>query len=476
MKFFRLFLPVTALSLTSAMVACGDDLSGIGESISSGEAIIYVDTMTYDLDARTIDNKRFDSRSGIMLLGNLDVPEYGRLNCSFVTRMMCAAALPNGIDTVPLERIDSCKLRLFIEKAGITGDSLAPQQLSVYQLNKQLPSGITNEFNPEGYYDPSDMLARENYTLTTRALSDSLMNKNQESAFVFVDADLPAEMAKDVISKYRTDPQIFAWPQSFAQYFPGMYMEQSFGKGCVASVNQIAFFVFYHNLRTTTSTVDGDTVTKTEKVPYNNMIFITSPEVLSSNNISYTVSDYITNLIEKEGKTVITTPGGYTTRFTFPAREIIKDYRDKDHNLSIISNLLMNIPAESMANDYGIGVVPNLLMVKSSEVDDFFNNNKLPDNKTSFTAIYDSVNKRYQFNTLRQYLLALLEKDTITDDDVDFSLIPVYINTESSTNSYTGSTISYTIGVVPYTIKPTMTMLDMQKAQIVFSFSSQIIK
>lgn len=472
----RLFLPFSAFVLAAGMIACNEDMSGIGGSITTGEATIYIDTMTYDLQAHAIDNKSFDSRSGSMLLGNLDVPEYGSLNCSFVTRMMCAATLPVGIDTVPLERIDSCKLMLLVDKAGIAGDSLAPQQMTIYRLNKQLPSDINNEFNPEGYYDPSDILSRKNYTLTQRALSDSTFIADYPNVYIVLETKLPQEMAKDVVEKYRTEPSIFAWPQSFAQYFPGMYVEPSFGKGCVASIYRIRFVIYYHNLITTTSTVDGETVTKTTKKTIDIPIFTTAPEVLSSNNVTYKVSDYIRDLIENEGKTVITTPGGYTTRFTFPAREIIQDYRDKEHNLSIISNLLMNIPAESMTNDYGIGVVPTLLMIKTSEVDEFFRENKLADNKTSFTAAYDSTNKRYQFNALREYLLSLLAKDVITDDDLDFSLIPVYLQTEQNYNSYYGTSSSTVTGVVPYTIRPTMTMLDMDKAQVVFSFSSQIVK
>jgi len=475
MKSSRLFLPLSSVALACGIIACGDDLSGIGGSITAGEATINVDTMVYNLNAEAIENTNFDSRSGTLLLGNLNVPEYGMLNCSFVTRLMCAAALPERIDTIPIERIDSCKLVFYVDKNGIAGDTLAPQQFSVFKLNKQLPSGITNEFDPEGYYDPSAVFTRKNYTLTSRASSDSLMLESYKLSYIPIPSSLPTQMAKDVISQYRENPDVFSWPQNFAQYFPGLYVQSSFGKGCVASIMQISFVVYYHNVSSTTATVDGETVTTTKDVPGYATIFITAPEVLSSNNITYTVSDYIKNLIA-QGKSVITTPGGYTTKFTFPAREIIKNFRDKQHNLSIISNLLMNIPAESMTNDYGIGVVPNLLMVKTSEAADFFKNNSLPDNKTSFTATYDAVNMRYQFNTLRDYILSLLEKDVITDDDVNFSLIPIYVQTETETNSYYGTTTTYTTGVVPYTIKPTMTMLDMEKATIVFSFSSQIIR
>ena len=184
------------------------------------------------------------------------------------------------------------------------------------------------------------------------------------------------------------------------------------------------------------------------------------------------VSDQIKDRIA-QGETIITTPGGYVSKFKFPAKEIIEKYKDSDRNLSIISGLSMSIPAEVVENDYGLGIAPYMMVIKTSEIDKFFAENKIPDNKTSFYAQYDSTNKRYYFSTLRTYLLDLIEKGTITDDDVDFSLIPVQITTESNESYY--NTTTYVTKCVPYTFYPTMTKLDTQNAQIVFTFSSQVI-
>lgn len=249
-------------------------------------------------------------------------------------------------------------------------------------------------------------------------------------------------------------------------------IESSFGKGLIANLAGINFNIYYHNLEKTTQVEDGDTTTVMKPSPASVTVLTTAPEVLSSNNISYEVSDKIREMIA-EGKTIITTPGGFTTRFTFPAKKIIEDYKDKGHNLSIISNLTMNVPAKAVDNDFGLGVAPYMLMIKTSEIDDFFSKGRLPDNKTSFSSTYDYTNGRYRFNALREYILNLIKKGEIEDDDVDFSFVPVYIGYD---NGEQNDTQSFVTKCLPYTFAPTMTELDTKNSTIIFSFSSQLIE
>lgn len=451
--------------------SCDDDLSGIGSSITSGDVKIFVDSLEYNLHSVSVENKTFDTRSGTMMIGNLNVPEYGSLSCSFVTRLMCLQSL--AADTVPQERIDSCKIRLGMLRQNLTGDSLAPQQVTVYKLTRQLPSDISNDFNPEGYYDKNAPISRKNYTVSAISMPDTTLKKNKP---IFIDIDAPKEMAREVFSLYKTRPEIFRWPQTFAEYFPGLYVASTFGNGCVANLSQVYFFAYYHNPVTTTSKDSTGNVTTTVKNVRDSVcLFTTAPEVLSSNNISYKVSQKLRDLVAS-GKTVITTPGGYTTRFRFPADEIIRDYEGKDHNLSIISSLTMSIPADTVANNYGITVAPYLLMVKTSEMEEFFAKNKLPDNKTSFYATYDTKNKYYRFTGMREYLLSLIKKGDITDDDVDFTLVPVSLSYETNKSPYYSQGQSYLRKCVPFIVRPTMTVLDTEKTFIVFSFSSQVIE
>ena len=170
---------------------------------------------------------------------------------------------------------------------------------------------------------------------------------------------------------------------------------------------------------------------------------------------------------------VVTTPGGYMAEFTFPAQQLIDEYRNNDKNLSTVNDLILYIPAVSFDDEAGIGVAQNMLMIKTSEYEEFFAKNKIPDNKVAFTGVYDDKNERYYFTSMRNYFLDLLEKGTLTEDDVTFTVVPVEITAETG-NGYSNTT--YVTKCVPYTAKPTMTLLKTNDATITFSYSTQLIK
>ena len=479
-SFFRNIFHSTGLYIAPALmcgaflVSCEEDTSQIGPGLTIDDTSITLDSITYNLDARAVAYDKFDARTGNLMLGNLDVAEYGSLNCSFVTRLMCATKLNVPDSLLYPERVDSCKIRLAIARGGLTGDSLAPQKIAAYRLTKALPAGISNDFNPEGYYDPSSPLGLRSYTASLIADSDSaFLNIGDNYSAFYVDIPVSKELGQEIFTQYKEHPEVFEWPQTFAQYFPGIFVNSVFGKGCVANIRSILFGVYFHSLADKTTITDGDTITSqvhTAAVVYP---FSSSPEVLSSNNISYKVSDYMKNLVAS-GKKVVTTPGGYLIKLNFPAQDLVNRYNSGDHNLSMVNDLYFTIPAEVIENDYGIGATPSLLLIKTSEMEDFFNNNQLPDNKTSFTAAYDSTNKKYTFSSMRQYILDLINKGSITDEDTDFTIVPVEITSETET-SYYGNSTSYVTKCTPYTSNPTMTLLHTDEALIVFSFSSQYI-
>lgn len=469
----RLLLPATALAVMSSFSSCDEDTSGIGSSLTEGQISISIDTLTYDLSARAIEYDNFDSRTGNLLLGNLNVPEYGSLNCSFVTRLMCATSLQLPDSLMDPEKVDSCKLAMFMVRGDITGDSLTPQRVNVYNLTRQLPSDITNTFNPDGYYDSSKPFGTSSFTASLAGTQDSIFTSSSYGT-VPIYVNLPKDFGKEIFRLYRDNPEVFSWPQTFAGIFPGLFIETSFGKGCVSNIQDIRMYVYFNYDKQERVIENGESVLKTVNTVGGVTPFMSSPEVLSSNNISFEVSDYIKNMVA-DGDMVITTPGGYRASFTFPTRDIIRRYETAEHNLSLISDLILSIPAETIENDFGIGATPTLMLIKTNEIEKFFNENKIPDNITSFTADFDSVNKRYRFSSMRQYIIDMLAKGDITDEDCDFSLIPVNLTTESVLNYYGTSSTSYVTKCTPYTIKPTMTRLHTDEAVVVFTFSSQLL-
>lgn len=476
MKLTRITILLSILASIACLISCEDETPTIGSGIASSEVKISVDTFYFDLQATPVRLQEFDAKTGNLMIGNISVPSYGSLNCSFVTRLMCAPSLQIPDSLLLPERVDSCKLIMAAQKEDITGDSLAPQKLSVYMLSKQLPSDIDNNFDPEGYYDSSKPLGSLSYTVSNISAKDSVLFNN---TYVQLDVDLPVELGQEIFEKYKNDPSIFRWPQTLAEKFiPGLYFKSTFGKGCIANINEIYLVVFYHSKEVKTTINDKDTVTALTNVPYNAIPFSVSPEVLSSNNIRYIPSEEIDNVNAKAlstGECILTTPGGYITSFNFPIQPILDTYKANNVNLSTVNDLLLYIPATPFNSESGLSVAQNVLLIKSSEYESFFNKNKIPDNKIAFTGSYDSEKSRYVFSSLRQYFVDLLKKDTITAEDVEFVLVPVEITTETNNNGYYGTSSTYVTKCSPYIIKPTMTLLKTGEAMLTFSFSSQII-
>lgn len=479
MKFSHIPFVVSAfVAFLFCCISCEDDNPTIGSVISSGEVNITIDTITYNLEGKALRIESFDSKTGNLMIGRIQNDNYGKLNCSFVTRLMCAPNLqiPDSLFNLDnfVDRVDSCKLILGAQRNEIVGDSLAPQILTVYKLNKALPQDIDNTFDASSYYDSNSPLASRSYTISEISNSDSTFYNN---SYVDISLSLPVEFGREIITKYKENPSIFQWPNIMAEKFPlpGFFVQPTFGNGCVANITSVYVGVFYHSLKETTTVVDKDTTIAVTHV--NNLVvpFTVSPEVLSSNNISYIPSQNIINQNNlQDGNVVITSPGGYIAQFSFPAQDLIERYKKQNTHLSTVNDLQLFIPATSFDETAGFGMSENILMVKSSEYEEFFQKNKIPDNKISFTGVYDSTKKRYYFSGLRAYFLELLSKDYITDEDITFTLVPVEITTETVKDFY-GNGSTYVTKCVPYVSKPTMTLLNTVEATIAFSFSTQVI-
>ncbi len=487
---------LAASYLSFSLTSCEDGVSQVGGSLANDEVHIALDSLIWDGSEQIVyrgENKipvicpkikyvteyekAIDSRSTTNLLGRISVPEYGDLRCSFVSRMMCTTSLAIP-DTA---QVDSMKLVLSVPRGQLTGDSLAPQQLRVFQLSKSLPTDINNTFDPTGYYNPSEPIGSRSYTLSALGMSDSIYSKLN---FINIEIPMAKEMALKTVQAYKENPSVFQWPQTFEQYFHGIYVEPSFGRGCVANISDANFLIYYSWKTKVVTTEDDETKVEEETKVGATGVFQTSPIVLNSNNISYTPSAHLQNMAAS-GAPLITAPGGYRVKLRFPGKELIDIYKQSQSKLAVVSGLSFTIPVEEIANDYGITPPPYLLMVKTSKLAEFLAKNSLPDMKDSFYATYSETDKRYVFSSMRQYIIDLIDSGA-KEEDMEFTLIPANLTIESSSsnnnyyNYYYGSSSSNTTYTVtkctPYISKPAMCRLNLDKAQTVFTYSTQQMK
>lgn len=475
MKSNKIYLLGATLACVMSFAACNDDVSPIGASLASGEVTIYVDSIATSLDSECVYYDSFDGRNTTKLLGRINVPEYGRLSCSFVTQMMAATRMPVA-DSISVEDVDSMKLVFSVPRGALTGDSLAPQQLRVFKLTESLPADISSSFSPEGYYDQSAPLGLRSYTLSNIAKGDSAL---KQEAYIRIPVDMPLQLAKDIFTQYRTDPSVFQWPSTFNKWFPGIYVEQNFGNGCIANITKAEMLTYWHYSRNVNEMQPDSTYASVPRVFRDSMCLMSSqPEVLSSNVIDYQISDHIRDLVAS-GRRVITTPGGYMVKFRFPVLRLLEEFKRNNSALSVVSSLRFEIPALPVSNQYGLDAAPYLLMIRQTDYEEFFAQNKVPDNKKTFYAAYDSESGSYKVNAMRSWFVDLLSLEesgeTINEEDYEFVLVPVDIKTES-VSQYDGSTLTFVTRCQPYLTAPTMTELFTDRAIICFTYSSQQLK
>ena len=444
----------------AALTACEDGTSTIGSSLITDDTQIIIDS-SFVATAHSVENKVVQSKTITQLLGRLDAKEFGTFSSDFVSQFMPAMS----IDTVgvTLDQIDSIKLVMFMVPGDFTGDSLVPMGLEVYRLNKALPSPIYSDFNPDGYYDASKPIGSRIYTGHAMH-NDSLNNLS----FRTISVNLPRSYGQELYSSYLQHPDLFASPEQFAQWFPGLYVTNTFGTGRVVNISETRLNMYYR--KNGVDTVDGvavDTV-------YNlvRSYFAVTPEVINNNNINLAISPEITALANS-GKSIIVAPAGMEVEMAFPAQSIIDAYRKSAGNLSVLNSVTIDIPALAIDNDYGINPPENILMVLKSKKKDFFEQNKITDNKIAFLATYSEAKKMYSFPDMRQYIIDLLEKQSLDADDYIFTITPVNVETETTSSNYYQSGVSYITSISPYVTKPALVELDIPKAKIKVTFTRQ---
>ncbi len=441
-----------------AMVSCEDTTQNIGSDLIQVESDVVI-AEDFKLESQSVTNDRVQSRSITQLIGTIDSEDYGRLTADFVTQFMPA----DRIDTLLQSSadIDSVKLIMMYPKGAFVGDSVIPMGLEVYRLKKQLTAPIFSDFNPKDYYNPSVPLGSKIYGASNFSFGDTLSSQDTYNA-IYV--NMPLELGKELFDLYKAKPEVFLSPTAFAQHFPGIYVRNSYGNGRVTRIGATGLGIYYHY--STVNAAGRDTILNTSGV-----FFQATPEIISNNNISYTMSPDLQKRFA-DGQKLVVAPAGLDVEIKFPLKEIISYYREHKGMLSVINSLTMSIPVEKISNTYGIDVPNQLLLIKKSERQKFFEKSQITDNLTSFYSSFSTSTGSYNFNSLRNYFIdALNRENELTEEDFTFILTPVVVQTEQQGGYY--QTTEVIKSIVPYIEEPVMARLMTENAKIKLTFSNQ---
>ena len=454
----------TAALAIFAIASCNDDTSTIGSSLSGQNVEIVIDS-SFTVSGHTVRVARIKPKTTEQLIGRIDIPAFGSLGSDVVTQFLPSTAL----DTANFgpENVDSIYLSLQYLRGSFIGDSVAPMQLTVYALNKQLPADtITSGFKADGYYDTKP--------LATKIYNTSSANESEEAQklnYGDISVKLPTELGKNLFKAFVDKPSDYANGQTFAQnVFPGMYLRTTFGGGRITRIAQSTMSMYLRKIYTPEGSEKPDTLDAVHTY------YMVTPEVVSNNDLTYIMSATLSDMIA-DGHTMMIAPSGAEVELEFPIKDIIKAYSDHKQNLAVINGLAMTVPVDTIENGFGIAPPPYALLVLKKDRDAFFEQNKLTDNVTSFYAAYNETTRSYSFNALRSYLTDMLDREEIKPEDYTFSLVPVQVNFESTASSgYYGSSSQVESEILPYLVTPAMADIRLDKAKIKFTYSLQTQK
>ena len=449
-----------------SIVACNDEISTLGSSLNDSLIEITVDSTSIKIDGKSIYNDSILGRTTDPLLGNLAVEGYGNLRTGYLSQFMPTL----NIDTtnVTHSTLDSIKLYLSYYNKDLTGDSLAPMVLNIYRLNKTVKSPLYTNLNPLDYYSPSDLIAQHTFGSSTEGYIKTEADSTK-TPYKRLAVRLPIELGQEIFDEYKRNPEIFSMPSEFAKFFPGIYMNVSYGNGRLVNIKGIYMTMHYRAINQ-----EG----RIDTLSYNYMGV--TPEVYSINHFALTPDEKLIKKVEEynaSGKRVIAqAPVGYLPIIHFPTGNIIAKYQEKLAETAKIQNILnflsFTIPVVQDENAQ-LDPPQYLLFIRASQVKDFFKQKLLPDDINTIYATYNKAKGVYDFGNISYYIRDILHREdpTVTEDDETIALIPVQVLSQT-TNSYYESVTSV-ISVSPYCASPAITELDLEGAQIKIIYTTQ---
>lgn len=389
---------LVALGIAATLYSCDDETTGIGQFVADADMIpAKADSYTIETESYLLDSVY--SRSSTAYLGKFTDKDYGTFSSDFLVQINCPE---NFILPDRIEEIKTAKLGLYY--TSYFGDSLASIRVQIDPLTKAIKDDGTNKalyysnLDPTEYYDKNATpLAIKDYSAYDRTIPDSV--RNEDGYYPNVAIDLGDGFCKNFLEKYnytetvngKTIHPYFKDSESFINnVLKGFYVHTISGEGSILYISDI--YLHLTIAYWTKTSEDKDTLVHTV-VPMSS-----TKEVFMSTRFK---NSGMKELVSDPKCTHLKTPAGLCTEVTLPIEEMYQAH--KNDTLNSISVSFQKLKDQSN-NPFKMGTPSNLLMVRKGEMKDFFENNKVYDNKTTFIATYSSTTNSYDFSKLNRLI------------------------------------------------------------------------
>ena len=412
-------LYITLLSIVTLFYSCDDSLKNIGFTIQPESDRINVETDSLFISAKTVSvdsllpNGMF-AKTKSPVLGEYKDQLFGTTKSDFVGEFY----YPEGSKFPDNTTIDSVKVAVFYN--SWKGDSVAPIGLSVYEINKSLPTGSHfTSFDPTKYVDIMAPIGKSVFTAANIEVPKEERNSPDYYHRAFV--DLPKSIGERIHELSKTVDGLNT--DSFKEHFKGLYLTTDFGSGAIVTVDHTYLYVHYNYLDEKGSSTKEDTIRTGSK------ILNTTPEVIQINQIR-SKNDKL--LEENDEYAYIKSPAGVYTEVVFPLTEKAEKIKNQALNLAKFS--VTALPNKDAELKFTLSPSPYLLLVNKEDLKEFFEKRKVPDNVTSFYAQLNQTTYTYDFGNLATMINHYKEENDGEVKDLNFVLVPIDVEISNINN------------------------------------------
>ena len=427
-------LKYLCIGLLSAMIySCDDATTGIGDSTIAAGDSIPAGAAIYDVYTRSILADSVYARTSTAYLGKYTDPQFGEFSADFIAQFNCTDnfEFPENV-----QEITGIQMRMFYDK--YFGDSLNAMRLQIDTLDKVIPEKELSTFytsvDPTQYYNEnSTPVARKAFAARGSSASDTTMvsydsyGNASYYSYYWHDVKLPLSLGQHMFDKYKEDKNNYKDAEQFIKnVLKGFYIHCTHGDGTILYINDIQLHLNFKYLIESSSG-------KVDSLVNGSTIFAATKEVIQANHFQN--SDRLKELVEEKDYTYLKTPAGIFTEVTLPVEEIAEMHMRDTLNAASITFTRYNEKSDSK---YPMGIPQTLLMVRKSDMHDFFEKNETYDNWTSFIAQYVSSAENantYSFTNISSLITQCMNEKKDGKNDADWNkvvLIPVKTETDSN--------------------------------------------
>lgn len=411
---------------------CDDNTGTLGMGMLPESDGITAHTTSFDVVTRSIKADSVFARTSTGYVGRFSDPDFGYYEASFLTELNCLEdyGFPDVYDPEKKTGIltgDSVSdIRLVVFYSSWFGDSLNASRMSIYELDKKLERNRYTNIDPEEYYNKYDskaLLGRKAYTAYDTAIPDSIrFGKDSNGNALYsphVAFTLDKEYGNWLLETYRKHPEYFKDSESFIDnVFKGLYIKNDYGDGTILYVDQVVMQMQYSIY----------ILNDTTKVPYKRKHkdhigedstgvswrtqFASTKEVIQANR--FLNSDKLDERVQETEHTYIKSPAGIFTEATMPYDSIYDELTGD--TLNGVKLTFTNYNQENKY-EFSMSTPANVLLLRKNDFKNFFEENNLPDNVTSYAVSHNNVTtNQYTFNNIARLVTACINEKKAAKD------------------------------------------------------------